>query len=124
MSMLARIPTTSLIFHPSFFLQIYYHGPFDLPSISKRVSSEDTKQKSYISLKFAPLIITSDEKILKNLFEFQRKCKFASEGNPLSHFQTEIYSQDLCQYECRVEKFLDICKCIPFFYKRHCKFKI
>lgn len=96
-----------------YFRKIYYHGPFKLPSKLKKILKEDTDQKSYVTFEVVPLAIMSHDKI-KNLFEFQRKCKFPDESS-LKYFP-EIYSQDLCLYECRIQKFLDLCKCIPFFY--------
>lgn len=51
---------------------------------------------------------------IRNLFEFQRKCKFPEES-ALTYFPV-MYSRDLCLYECRIKKFLDLCKCLPFFY--------
>lgn len=95
--------------------QIYYHGPNDLPSTLRRVANEDPKQKSYISLVLVPVIIKSQEST-RNLFEFQRKCKFEEEST-LAYFP-QIYTQDLCRLDCRMRKFLEVCHCLPFFYKR------
>lgn len=52
----------------------------------------------------------------RQLFEFQRKCKFETESN-LAYFP-QIYSQDLCKLDCRMRKLRKICNCLPFFYKR------
>ncbi|CRL07283.1 CLUMA_CG020262, isoform A [Clunio marinus] len=94
---------------------IYYHGPNELPSKLKKITNEDPEQKSYISLVLIPVIIKS-QKNTRDLFEFQRKCKFEDESD-LEYFP-QIYTQDLCQLECRMKKFLEFCDCLPFFYKR------
>lgn len=60
-------------------------------------------------------MIKSQESTRK-LFEFQRKCKFEEEST-LTYFP-QIYTQDLCRLDCRMRKFLEICNCLPFFYKR------
>ncbi|KAG5672729.1 hypothetical protein PVAND_002830 [Polypedilum vanderplanki] len=96
-------------------VDVYYHGPYSLASDLRKVVNENPTQKSYMTLSIVPVIIKSQDKI-RNLFEFQRQCKFTEE-NVLSFFPN-IYSQDLCFYECRMKKLKDICKCIPFFYKR------
>lgn len=101
--------------HSLFHSQIYYHGPFTLPSNLNKIYKDDTDQKSYVTFDVIPFIIMSQEDI-KSLFEFQRKCKFSDES-ALDYFP-QIYSRDLCLYECRMKKFLDLCKCIPFFYGR------
>lgn len=104
-----------LFFVPLFYSQIYYHGPFTLPSNLNKIYKDDTDQKSYVTFDVVPFIIMSQEDI-KSLFEFQRKCKFSDESS-LDYFP-QVYSRDLCLYECRMKKFLDLCKCIPFFYGR------
>lgn len=95
--------------------QIYYHGPNELPSTLRRVVNEDPKQKSYISLVLVPVMIKSQERT-RQLFEFQRKCKFEEEST-LTYFP-QIYTQDLCRMDCRMRKYLEICDCLSFFYKR------
>ncbi|KAL7020155.1 hypothetical protein ACKWTF_011388 [Chironomus riparius] len=96
-------------------VDIYYHGPFTLPSNLNKISKDDKDQKSYVTFDVVPFVIMSQENI-KSLYQFQRKCKFPDEST-LDYFQ-QVYSRDLCLYECRMKKFLDLCKCIPFFYKR------
>lgn len=97
--------------------QIYYHGPNDLPSALRRITNEDPEQKSYISLTLMPVMIKSQE-ITRKLFEFQRKCRFEEEST-LAYFP-KMYTQDLCRLNCRMEKFREICNCLPFFYKQKC----
>lgn len=95
--------------------QIYYHGPNEIPSQLRRIVNEDPEQGSYISLSLIPVMIKSQERT-RALFEFQRKCRFEEESTLVNFPQ--IYTQDLCRLDCRMAKFLDVCKCLPFFYKR------
>jgi len=97
------------------FLQIFYHGPNDIPSELHKITNEDAEQKSYISVTLVPVIIRAQENV-RNLFEFQRKCRFNEESS-LTYFP-RIYTRDLCRLDCRMRKFLQICNCLPFFYKR------
>lgn len=102
-------------FSPVELLQIYYHGPNDLPSSLRRIVNEDPEQRSYISLTVVPVIIKSQE-IIRGLFESQRKCRFEEESS--LEFFPRVYTQDLCRLDCRMRKFRETCSCLPFFYKR------
>lgn len=109
----ALTPATTYIVIDTF--QIYYHGPNEIPSQLRRIVNEDPEQGSYISLSLIPVMIKSQESTRK-LFEFQRKCRFEEESTLVNFPQ--IYTQDLCRLDCRMQKFLEVCKCLPFFYKR------
>lgn len=102
-----------------FVLQILYHGPNELPSLSRMyTSNEDPDQRSFISITLIPIVTQSNEQI-RNLYESQRKCKF-NDDTSLSFFKG-AYTRDLCIYECRMKLLSEICECNPFFFTKRGK---
>lgn len=62
--------------------------------------------------------IVADHKLILTSI-LQRRCRFNSETN-LKHFQ--IYTEQLCIQECRLELVYKHCGCIPHFYPNQCDF--
>lgn len=82
----------------------------------RKYTNEDPEQQSFISITLIPMVTKADERT-KSLRISQRKCKFEDETSSSSHF-AEIYTQDLCIYECRIEMVKSACGCMPFFFIR------
>ncbi|XP_053686954.1 pickpocket protein 19-like [Sabethes cyaneus] len=91
---------------------IFYHGPFEVPSILKRlIVSASTS--AFLTITFKPVIITADSTI-ENLYVQQRRCRFPYESNLVMF--PRYYSHSLCLLDCRLRLFLKYCECVPFFY--------
>lgn len=56
---------------------------------------------------------TVSSKQLRSLNADRRKCYFYDE-TPLKYF--DIYTENLCRIECRIDVAIKWCKCVPFFY--------
>lgn len=97
----------------NFFMQIYYHDPYDLPTPAFQIKTTEYLS-SFISLSFNAISITASDHI-KQLFVSQRKCRFPDESN-LQHFP-DIYAYSLCKIECKIQIILKLCNCLPIFYK-------
>lgn len=76
-----------------------------------------------IALNFARYTVTGIELIINaivsslkiNQFSpYQRKCIFEYES-PLEYFKN--YTESLCMISCRIDAAVNLCECIPFFYK-------
>lgn len=94
-------------------VNIITHGPNDVPSSLLKILNTNPNRQGYSSLLMKPIIIRSEENT-KNLFVFQRKCKFTTESS--SKYFPQLYTEDLCRLECRMKKFKTLCNCMPFFY--------
>lgn len=91
---------------------VFYHGPFDVPSPFKRFQAS-AKVNKYRAVTLKSLYIYSSEQVRK-LHQYQRKCLFPNEGN-LKH-SPHIYSYGLCRRECRIRLMMKVCGCLPPFY--------
>lgn len=56
---------------------------------------------------------TVSSKQLRSLSADRRKCHFHNE-TPLKYF--DLYTENLCRIECRIDAAIKHCNCIPFFY--------
>ncbi|GAB0096687.1 sodium channel protein Nach-like [Sergentomyia squamirostris] len=92
---------------------IYWHNPYDFPSADKVVHM-DSEYPTYTSLVFKSFQLYCTDKVHRLLI-YQRQCRFDDESN-LDHF-SYAYSYDVCRTECRIKKMLQLCGCIPFFYR-------
>ena len=62
-----------------------------------------------------PVQVISDEAV-KDLDIPHRKCRFLDETLDASLFN--FYTQDLCLYQCALERSTEFCQCIPWGYPR------
>lgn len=62
-----------------------------------------------------PVQVCSDEDV-RDLDISVRKCRFLDEVPKESMFN--FYTQDLCLYQCVLEKSAEVCQCIPWGYPR------
>ncbi|ERL91617.1 hypothetical protein D910_08947 [Dendroctonus ponderosae] len=93
-------------------LAVYIHGPFEVPDVRRRplvVPNDHLLQVYYTALS----IISSED--TKTLRIRQRKCRFYHESN-LTHFP--VYSYLICRMECRIRLALNLCGCVPHFYRK------
>ncbi|KAH1009342.1 sodium channel protein Nach [Dendroctonus ponderosae] len=91
---------------------VYIHGPFEVPDVRRRplvVPNDHLLQVYYTALS----IISSED--TKTLRIRQRKCRFYHESN-LTHFP--VYSYLICRMECRIRLALNLCGCVPHFYRK------
>ncbi|XP_066154583.1 sodium channel protein Nach-like [Euwallacea fornicatus] len=90
---------------------VYFHGPHEVLDVRRRpmfVAKDRLLQVYFKALS----IINSDD--TKALTVRQRKCRFYHESN-LSHFP--VYSYMICRMECRIQLSLQLCGCVPHFYR-------
>ncbi|XP_055527002.1 pickpocket protein 11-like [Wyeomyia smithii] len=91
---------------------IFYHGPYEVPSILKRLMVS-ASTSAFLTITFKPVIITGDSTI-ELLYVSQRRCRYSYESNLLMFPQ--YYSHSICLLDCRLRFFLKFCGCVPFFY--------
>ena len=94
-------------------VNIITHGPNNVPTSSLKIMNTNPNRQGYSSLLMKPIEIRSEQET-KNLFVFQRNCKFTTESS--SEYFPQLYTQDLCHLECRMKKYKKLCNCMPFFY--------
>ncbi|XP_065086707.1 sodium channel protein Nach-like [Ochlerotatus camptorhynchus] len=92
---------------------IFYHGPFEVPTFLKKLVVPSSAS-AFVKMSFKPVIIMADATI-ENLYVKQRNCRYPHESN-LQLFP-EIYSYSLCSLECKLTQFLETCGCVPHLYK-------
>ncbi|XP_055679452.1 uncharacterized protein LOC129787728 [Lutzomyia longipalpis] len=92
---------------------IYWHNPYDTLSLDS-VIQMDREYPVYTSLVFQSFQLYCTEKV-RRLFIYQRQCRFDDESN-LDHFPY-IYSYTICRTECKIKRMLEVCGCIPIFYR-------
>ncbi|XP_066260979.1 sodium channel protein Nach-like [Euwallacea similis] len=90
---------------------VYFHGAHEVPDVRRTpiFMAKDCLMQVYFE---ALSIISSDD--TKALTIKQRKCRFYHESN-LTHFP--VYSYMLCRMECRIQLSLQLCGCVPHFYR-------
>ncbi|XP_058056476.1 sodium channel protein Nach [Anopheles bellator] len=90
-------------------ISIFYHSPYDTPNIANfQPLSNDAQEFETFSIE---LVTTKDFKAETSIS--QRGCRFTDESN-LTHYS--IYTQGICQQECRITLAFKLCGCIPHFY--------
>ncbi|XP_077295038.1 pickpocket protein 11-like [Arctopsyche grandis] len=90
---------------------IYFHSPTEIPqSLDKSLAGAPLSFRSVI-LKVINLYSTDE---VRELYLSQRKCRYMEE-NILS--RSPVYSYSMCTVECRARKTLEICGCMPHYYK-------
>ncbi|XP_062550041.1 pickpocket protein 28-like isoform X2 [Armigeres subalbatus] len=104
--------TTASLNNLSSNANIYYHGPFEVPTFLKQLIVPYTAS-TFLQMSFKPVIITADTTI-ENLYVQQRNCRYPHESN-LELFPI-FYSHSLCTFECKLKLFLVKCGCVPYLY--------
>lgn len=91
---------------------IFYHGPFEIPTYLRQLSVPSSAS-TFLQMSFKPVIITADTTI-ENLYVQQRSCRYTYESN-LKLFP-KFYSYSLCLFECKLQQFFEKCGCVPYLY--------
>ncbi|KAH8370099.1 hypothetical protein KR093_002171, partial [Drosophila rubida] len=94
---------------------VYFHGPGDVPSISKQRYT--FPESDYTTVELIALEIYTNEEA-RAFTTKQRKCRFQYEADDMQ--TVPIYSFGLCLSECRMFFALRICGCVPHFYRNRC----
>jgi len=80
----------------------------------------DLKYRHQLTVKVVSLNIHSTEDV-RSLSVSQRKCRFLEESDlDIS----PVYSYNLCRMQCRVTQALQLCGCIPHFYRSKGKWQV
>ncbi|KAL0267586.1 UNVERIFIED_CONTAM: hypothetical protein PYX00_009819 [Menopon gallinae] len=87
-------------------------GPYDVPDVSVRRLYSPASH--YIMLDLSALSIISSDTV-RDLSPQQRKCRYFDESNLET---ADVYSYNLCRMQCRADLAYDLCKCIPYFYRK------
>jgi hypothetical protein len=99
-------------------LQVYLHNAFEMPDSSSHFM--DLKYHHQLTVKVVSLTIHSTEDV-RSLSVFQRKCRFWEESDlDIS----PVYSYNLCRMQCRVTQALQLCGCVPHFYRSKGKWQV
>lgn len=96
----------------------YYHGPFDEPN-KYNYFEIVVNPKTFSILIFKPVDINTNLKI-RQLWIYQRNCRYTDESE-LEYFPW-IYTYSLCKTNCRIQKIMELCDCMPLFYKKRCEY--
>lgn len=99
------------IYHFKTALQLYLHGPYEVPDVATKVIRVENGY--YLQLYLSALSIFSTQRV-RRLLPRQRKCKYYDESD-LRH--SPVYSYVLCRIECRITLSKELCGCIPHFYR-------
>ena len=70
------------------------------------------EQTSYLKLMFKTHVIKSKENV-RSLVLRQRNCRFNQESD--LRFFSSFYTKGLCKLNCKLEIFLNLCDCVPFY---------
>ncbi|XP_017123669.1 sodium channel protein Nach isoform X2 [Drosophila elegans] len=89
---------------------VYFHGAGDVPSISKQRYT--FPESDYTTVELIALEIFTNEEARATK---QRSCRFNYEAEEM--LTVPIYSFGLCLSECRMFFALQVCGCIPHFYR-------
>ncbi|XP_059611830.1 sodium channel protein Nach-like [Phlebotomus argentipes] len=92
---------------------IFWHNPSDYPA-ADQVIEMDRETPTYTSLIFRSFQLYCTDKV-RRLLIYQRQCRFDDESN-LDHFP-HFYSYGLCRTECKIQRMLEFCGCVPVFYR-------
>ncbi|XP_055691219.1 pickpocket protein 11 [Lutzomyia longipalpis] len=92
--------------------EVYFHAALDIPDISKRRYSFDDTGYATVELTALEIRTTTDA---RGLSVSQRRCRFTDEAGNMEF--SPVYSFNLCRVECRIRIALDVCQCIPHFYR-------
>lgn len=106
--------TYSFIGFPSA-ITVYMHSPYETMNIARSIGYT---AEAYEFEVFSVEIITTAS-FQTESFISQRGCRFNSESN-LTHFN--VYTENLCQSECRLNMAVKFCGCIPHFYPNKSEF--
>ena len=80
----------------------------------------DLKYRHQLTVKVVSLTIYSTEDV-RSLSVSQRKCRFLEESDlDIS----PVYSYNLCRMQCRVTQALQLCGCVPHFYRSKGKWQV
>ncbi|GAB0087900.1 uncharacterized protein DMENIID0001_022620 [Sergentomyia squamirostris] len=96
--------------------EVYFHAAMEIPDISKRRYSFDDAGYATVELTALEIRTTADA---RDLSISQRRCRFTDEAGSLQH--SPVYSLNLCRVECRIQMALELCHCIPHFYRSRTK---
>ncbi|XP_017123668.1 sodium channel protein Nach isoform X1 [Drosophila elegans] len=91
---------------------VYFHGAGDVPSISKQRYT--FPESDYTTVELIALEIFTNEEA-RAFSTKQRSCRFNYEAEEM--LTVPIYSFGLCLSECRMFFALQVCGCIPHFYR-------
>jgi len=104
--------------HCEHVLQVYLHNAFEMPDSSSHPM--DLKYLHQLTVKVISLNIHSTEDV-RSLSVSQRKCRFLEESDlDIS----PVYSYNLCRMQCRVTLALQLCGCVPHFYRTKGKWQV
>lgn len=91
---------------------MYIHGSFEVPDIRRKPIFVPKDYLLQVYVKALTIISSEDTRKLRIR---QRKCRFFYESN-LKHFP--VYSYGICRMECRIRLAINLCGCVPHFYKK------
>ncbi|XP_044317833.1 sodium channel protein Nach isoform X2 [Drosophila rhopaloa] len=91
---------------------VYFHGAGDVPSISKQRYT--FPESDYTTVEIMALEIYTNEEA-RAFSAKQRSCRFIYEAEDM--LTVPIYSFGLCLSECRMFFALQVCGCVPHFYR-------
>ncbi|XP_017077397.1 sodium channel protein Nach isoform X2 [Drosophila eugracilis] len=91
---------------------VYFHGAGDVPSISKQRYT--FPESDYTTVELIALEIYTNEEA-RAFSTKQRSCRFNYEAEEM--MTVPIYSFGLCLSECRMFFALQVCGCVPHFYR-------
>lgn len=96
---------------------VFFHGSLETADIARQRYSFGESDYTTVELQALELITSEDAKLLR---VSQRKCRFTWEATHL--VTSAVYSYNICRMECRLKLALQICKCIPHFYRNRGKY--
>lgn len=88
----------------------------EIPDISKRRYFFDDSVYATVEMVALEIHTTADA---RDLSVSQRRCRFTEEAESLQY--SPAYSLNFCRIECRIRLSLEICHCIPHFYRSRTK---
>ena len=90
------------------------HNKDEFPDVTERGFIVGTGYENYVALNSYSVSYTSA--IPDVPFE-KRQCYVEGEGKLKYNFSGLSYTRSSCLFECRTEKILEECRCLPYFMK-------
>ncbi|CRK93114.1 CLUMA_CG006714, isoform A [Clunio marinus] len=103
-----------LQFQPKIPANIFLNA-IDEPLSLKQIHIEETNSQSS-TLAFISLKQTKTNGNVRELSTHQRKCVFKDEIQ-MKYYQDQPYSLSICLRECRIDEAIELCGCLPPFYR-------
>jgi hypothetical protein len=96
------------------FKQILLHNKDEFPDVIERGFIVGSGYENYVALNSYSVSYTP---VIPSVSFEKRQCYVEGEGKLKYNLSGLLYTRSSCLFECRTEKILEECQCVPYFIK-------